>query len=113
MANLTPPPLGQLTLPAGTAAALAPALAQAWHFNGPTQPTGQHFVGTTGADVINGTAGADLLEGLGGDDTYYVNHGGDFIVERGNGGSDTVYTSVNYKVADNVEIVRLNAAGLT
>ncbi|APA68554.1 hypothetical protein YQ44_12880 [Janthinobacterium sp. 1_2014MBL_MicDiv] len=113
MANLTPPPLGQLTLPAGTAAALAPALAQAWHFNGPTQPTGQHFVGTTGADIINGTAGADLLEGLGGDDTYYVNHGDDFIVERGNGGSDTVYTSVNYKVADNVEIVRLNAAGLT
>ena len=54
MANLTPPPLGQLTLPAGTAAALAPALAQAWHFNGPTQPTGQTFVGTAGADVING-----------------------------------------------------------
>ncbi|PHV50740.1 hypothetical protein CSQ91_06165 [Janthinobacterium sp. BJB301] len=113
MAGLTPPPLGQLTLPAGTAAALAPVLAQAWHFNGPTQPTGQHFVGTAGADVINGSAGADLLEGLGGDDTYYVNHGGDFIVERGNGGSDTVYTSVDYKVADNVENVRLIGSGLT
>ena len=112
MANLTPPPLGQLTLPAATAAALAPVLAQAWHFNGPTQPTGQHFVGTANADVINGTAGADLLEGLGGDDTYYVNHGGDFIVETGNGGSDTVYTSVDYTVADNVEYVRLAAAGL-
>ena len=113
MANLTPPPLGQLTLPAGTAAALAPALAQAWHFNGPTQPTGQTFVGTAGADVINGTAGADLLQGLGGDDTYYVNHGGDFIDERGNGGNDTVYTSVNYTVADNVEYVRLTGPGLT
>ncbi|MGK5030078.1 calcium-binding protein [Janthinobacterium sp. MDT1-19] len=113
MANLPPPPLGQLTLPAGTAAALAPVLAQAWHFNGPTQPTGQTFVGTAGADVISGSAGADLLEGLGGDDTYYVNHTGDFIVERGNGGNDTVYTSVNYKVADNVETVRLNGSGLT
>ena len=113
MANLAPPPLGQLTLPAGTAAVLAPVLAQAWHFNGPTQPTGQHFVGTANADVINGTAGADLLEGLGGDDAYYVNHAGDFIVERGNGGNDTVYTSVNYTVADNVENVRLAAAGLT
>ncbi|MEG1053870.1 MAG: calcium-binding protein, partial [Janthinobacterium sp.] len=113
MANLTPPPLGQLTLPASTAAALAPALAQAWHFNGPTQPTGQTFVGTAGADVINGTAGADLLQGLGGDDTYYVNHGGDFIDERGNGGNDTVYTSVNYTVADNVEYVRLTGPGLT
>ena len=113
MANLTPPPLGQLTLPAGTAAALAPALAQAWHFNGPTQPTGQTFVGTAGADVINGGTGADLLQGLGGDDTYYVNHSGDFIDERGNGGNDTVYTKVNYTVADNVENVRLAAAGLT
>ncbi|MED5595348.1 calcium-binding protein [Janthinobacterium sp. P210006] len=113
MANLTPPPLGQLTLPAGTAAALAPVLAQAWHFNGPTQPTGQTFTGTANADILTGSAGADLLEGLGGDDTYYVNHGGDFIVERGNGGNDTVYTSVNYTVADNVENVRLNGAGLT
>ncbi|KAB8053812.1 hypothetical protein GCN74_25115 [Janthinobacterium sp. FT14W] len=113
MANLAPPPLGQLTLPAGTAAALAPVLAQAWHFNGPTQPTGQTFTGTANADVLTGSAGADLLEGLGGDDTYYVNHGGDFIVERGNGGNDTVYTSVNYTVADNVENVRLNGAGLT
>ncbi|NHQ92407.1 calcium-binding protein [Janthinobacterium lividum] len=113
MANLTPPPLGQLTLPAGTAAVLAPALAQAWHFNGPTQPTGQTFTGTAGADILTGTAGADLMEGLGGNDTYYVNHGGDFIAESGNGGSDTVYTSVNYTVADNVEIVHLAAAGLT
>jgi Ca2+-binding RTX toxin-like protein len=113
MANLAPPPLGQLTLPAATASALAPALAQAWHFNGPTQPTGQTFTGTANADVMYGTAGADLLEGLGGDDTYYVNHAGDFIVERGNGGNDTVYTNVNYTVADNVEIVRLTGAGLT
>lgn len=112
MANLAPPPLGQLTLPAATAAALAPALAKAWHFNGPTQPTGQTFTGTANADVIYGTAGADLLQGLGGDDTYYVNHGGDFIVEGGNGGMDTVYTSVDYTVADNVESVRLAAAGL-
>ncbi|MEX0144227.1 hypothetical protein MRBLMS1_005144 [Massilia sp. LMS1-1-1.1] len=113
MANLAPPPLGQLTLPAATAAALAPALAQAWHFNGPTQPTGQTFVGTAGADVISGSTGADLLQGLGGDDTYYVNHSGDFIDERGNGGNDTVYTSVNYTVADNVEYVRLSGPGLT
>ena len=113
MARLTPPPLGQLTLPAATAASLAPVLAQAWHFNGPTQPTGQTFTGTANADVLTGTAGADLLEGLGGDDTYYVNHSGDFIVERGNGGTDTVYTSVNYTVADNVEHVRLSGPGLT
>ncbi|WP_308410655.1 calcium-binding protein, partial [Janthinobacterium sp. AD80] len=113
MANLTPPPLGQLTLPAATAASLAPVLAQAWHFNGPTQPTGQTFVGTANADILSGSAGADLLEGLAGDDTYFVNHSGDFIVERGNGGTDTVYTNVNYTVADNVEYVRLSAAGLT
>ena len=112
MAGLTPPAPGQLTLPAGTAAILAPALARAWHFNGPTQPTGQTFTGTANADVIYGSAGADLLQGLGGDDTYFVNHSGDFIAELGNGGSDTVYTTVNYTVADNVENVRLNAAGL-
>ncbi|WFR77118.1 calcium-binding protein [Janthinobacterium rivuli] len=113
MATLAPPPLGQLTLPAGTAAALAPVLSQAWHFNGPTQLTEQTFVGTENADIIKGTAGADLMEGLGGDDTYHVNHSGDFIVERGNGGSDTAFTTVNYTVADNVENVRLGAPGLT
>ncbi|MCC7596277.1 hypothetical protein IGS61_02180 [Janthinobacterium sp. FW305-129] len=113
MANLAPPPLGQLTLPAATAAILAPALAQAWHFNGPTQPTVTYVVGTENADLLNGSYGADLLEGLHGDDSYFVNHGGDFIVERGNGGNDTVYTTVNYTVADNVENVRLNARGLT
>ncbi|MDO8071115.1 hypothetical protein O3299_06240 [Janthinobacterium sp. SUN176] len=113
MAYLAPPALGQLTLPAATAAALAPALAQAWHFNGPTQPTGQTFTGTANADVMYGTAGADLLQGLGGDDTYYVNHGGDFIDERDNGGNDTVFTTVNYTVADNVENVRLGGSGLT
>ncbi|AQR69440.1 hypothetical protein BZG29_14660 [Janthinobacterium sp. LM6] len=113
MAYLAPPALGQLTLPAATAAALAPALAQAWHLNAPTQPTGQTFTGTANADILYGSAGADLLQGLGGDDTYYVNHAGDFIAETGNGGNDTVYTSVNYTVADNVENVRLGAPGLT
>ncbi|MEG0886091.1 MAG: hypothetical protein RSH52_33165, partial [Janthinobacterium sp.] len=73
----------------------------------------QRFTGTANADVLSGTSGADVLEGLAGDDTYYVNNSGDVIVELANGGSDTVYTSVNYTVADNVENVHISAGGLT
>ena len=47
----------------------------------------QRFTGTPNADVLSGTTGADVLEGLAGDDTYYVNHSGDVIVELANGGT--------------------------
>ena len=50
MAGLTPPPVGQLTLPAGTAATLAPVLAQNWRSGQQFSAASQGGFGTWQAD---------------------------------------------------------------
>ncbi|WP_236759713.1 calcium-binding protein [Agrobacterium tumefaciens] len=61
------------------------------------------YEGTTGTDAISGSLKADTMIGLAGDDVYTVNHVSDVVVEAMNGGQDTVQSSVNYVLADNVE----------
>ncbi len=79
-----------------------------------TQPVQRGFAGTSGNDIIYGTAGADVMVGLDGDDTYYVNHEGDVVIEAPNEGRDTVYVSIkNYTLPENVESGRLTANGAT
>lgn len=56
------------------------------------------LVGNAGANSLNGKAGADTMRGLGGDDTYYVDDAGDIVVETARGGTDTLLTSVNYRL---------------
>jgi Ca2+-binding RTX toxin-like protein len=78
-------------------------------------------VGTAGNDVMVGTAGDDILSGgdgndsliggagndtmMGGlgDDFYQVTDGGDMVVENIDEGIDTVWSSINYSLGDNVE----------
>jgi Ca2+-binding RTX toxin-like protein len=43
-----------------------------------------------------------------GNDSYYVDNSGDVIVEYGAGGTETVYSSVTYRLPDNVERLILN-----
>lgn len=76
--------------------------------------------GTTGPDTLNGTSGADLLRGNGaaiypmntaidrmtgglGDDTYYVHATQSVVIENAVEGIDTVRTTANYVLPDNVE----------
>jgi len=75
--------------------------------------------GTTDADTLTGTSvtdrfhggeGADRMTGGKGDDTYYVDHTADVIVEKANEGDDTVITTVSRTLAANVE--NLTLAGL-
>ena len=70
------------------------------------------LAGMNGNDYLNGGIGADLLDGgLGvdemiggaGDDTYTVDDTGDVVTELVNEGYDTVYSSIDYNIADNVE----------
>ena len=73
--------------------------------------------------IVEGGAGNDILTGGGafnshlvggtGDDTYYVNGTGVSVIEEADGGKDTVYTSVDYMLDDNIEVLRLAEAGLT
>jgi Ca2+-binding RTX toxin-like protein len=54
-------------------------------------------------EVFTGTAGADNFSGLDGNDTYYINHAGDSIVETLANGNDLALLSVSFTLPANVE----------
>ena len=66
--------------------------------------------GGFGNDLLDGLAGADLMAGGDGDDVYAVDHAGDVIIERHGEGRDTVLSSVNYILPDEVENLSLTGA---
>lgn len=60
--------------------------------------------GGAGNDTLDGGTGADAMSGGTGDDTYYVDNAGDTVSETPDGGdNDTIVTSVDYALVDNVE----------
>nr|WP_281409344.1 calcium-binding protein [Microvirga terricola] len=59
--------------------------------------------GGDGNDVLSGGGGLNRLEGGNGSDVYYVDNPSDIIVEKANGGHDTVVASVNFILTRNVE----------
>lgn len=65
------------------------------------------IIGNSGNNVIDGGTGADTMKGDSGDDTYYVDNVGDVVVEWTDRGLDTVYASVSYQLASNVENLNL------
>jgi Ca2+-binding RTX toxin-like protein len=68
------------------------------------------ITGSEAANIINGGKGVDIMSGGMGNDTYYVDHAKDKVVETAWGGiADSVYTTVTHKLAANVE--NLTATG--
>jgi Ca2+-binding RTX toxin-like protein len=63
--------------------------------------------GLEGNDTLNGGEAGDTLAGGTGDDTYFVDNTADTIVENAGEGSDTVFASATYTLADNVENLTL------
>lgn len=63
--------------------------------------------GGGGSDLLHGGTGRDRMEGGTGNDLYLVDNASDQVIEAANAGTDTVKSWVNYSVAANVEVLRL------
>jgi Ca2+-binding RTX toxin-like protein len=74
--------------------------------------------GYLGSDVLQGGTGNDIMVGGGGDDIYFVDSINDQVIEEGEGGYDTVYTTVSYSAgveylaaADRLSTSAINLTG--
>jgi Ca2+-binding RTX toxin-like protein len=67
--------------------------------------------GNIGNNLLNGGAGADIMIGGAGNDTYFVDNGGDQIIENASEGADAVFSTVDYTLSPNVETLVLQGSG--
>jgi len=72
--------------------------------------SGDHLLGTAGADTLDGGAGADTMAGGRGNDTYSVDAVGDVVTEAVNAGNDTVRSWISYTLGNNLENLTLVGA---
>lgn len=68
------------------------------------------LLGGKGNDRLNGGTGLDAMFGGLGNDTYVADNLGDLVSEDGNGGTDTVESSINLTLAANVENMLLTGS---
>lgn len=61
------------------------------------------IIGNSAANILDGSAGADTLMGGAGDDIYIVDHISDRVIENVNEGNDTVQSSLNVVLHNNIE----------
>ncbi|WP_390614099.1 hypothetical protein [Neisseria sicca] len=61
------------------------------------------FHGGSGNDTLDGGTGVDRMSGGDGNDVYHVDNVNDTVTERSAEGTDTIYSSVSYTAAANVE----------
>jgi len=66
--------------------------------------------GNAGNNILDGDAGADVLRGGAGNDVYYVDNGGDGVIENANEGTDSVFSTIDLRLAANVENLVLQGA---
>jgi Ca2+-binding RTX toxin-like protein len=59
--------------------------------------------GLAGNDMLDGRAGADHMAGGSGNDIYYVDNSGDVVTELSGAGTDTVHSTIDYVLPNNVE----------
>jgi len=70
------------------------------------------ILGAAGSDTLAGGVGADTLGGGAGNDLFFVTDAGDVVIEIAGGGADTIITSVNMTMPDQVEVLQI-ASGIS
>ena len=75
--------------------------------NGTGNDLANTLTGNSGNNRLDGGLGADTLAGAGGDDTYVVTHADVVVTEGSDQGTDTVESTINYTLPDNVEALTL------
>jgi Ca2+-binding RTX toxin-like protein len=68
------------------------------------------ITGNTGNNLIDGGIGADTMMGGAGNDTYFADNTSDTVVEAAASGNDSVFASVNFTLAPNVETLVMQGA---
>jgi trimeric autotransporter adhesin len=87
------------------------SLTGALAINGTGNSLNNILLGNNANNVLNGGSGADKMSGGLGSDTYYVDDVDDEALEIVAGGTDLVYSSVNYTLGAHVE--NLDLIGIT
>jgi len=65
------------------------------------------ILGGAGNDTIDGGADNDRMFGGTGNDVFYVNHIGDRVFENAGEGTDTVFSSIDFALSPDVEVLTL------
>jgi Ca2+-binding RTX toxin-like protein len=68
---------------------------------------GNLIYGNSGNNLLDGDAGTDAMLGGAGNDVYYVDNGGDAVVENPGEGNDAEFSTAHLRLAANVEILVL------
>lgn len=75
------------------------------------KPGDDQLFGFGGNDKLDGSLGADRMLGGPGNDIYYVDNAGDLVIEDFGAGYDSVYSTIDLTIPDNVEYLLINDGG--
>ena len=66
--------------------------------------------GNAGNNILDGDAGVDVMLGGAGNDAYFVDNGGDMVIENASEGNDLVFSTAHLRLSDNVEYLILQGS---
>jgi Ca2+-binding RTX toxin-like protein len=65
------------------------------------------LIGNSGGNLLDGRGAADVMRGGAGNDTYFVDDGGDQVIENVGEGNDAVFSTAHFVLPANVETLVL------